>query len=457
MELPSTTAKMSDTEENVENDGISSLGKLLLRRTMVQPELPPEPKRKSRRKGKPGFNENMFEETKYYFKDGLRWVYPYPFTFTAYAKERWLDLTILQLFSKEFHLETMDYYKRAIASGKIKINNKPVSEDQGLKNGDLLNTLVHRHEPPVVHQDIEFLRNDDEMVVINKPASIPVHPCGRYRHNTIVFLLGKEHGLRNLHTIHRLDRLTSGVLMFSKSGAKAKQIEDQLHKKQCIQKEYFARVVGEFPAEEIVVDEPVMTASHKIGVCHVNKDGKPCETKFKRLSYNGKSSVVSCKPLQGRMHQIRVHLQWLGYPIVNDPIYNHPSAWGDVERKNDMSEVIAELLRTRKDKSYDDDYSTDKCEAETPTAKRRKIDGQSKEDGTDEKDTEIVDGKRLSYTSSDIGEEYVDSDCSDCKRIWKQPLISDMVMYLHSWHYKGPGWEYKTSIPAWAKEDWNID
>ena len=57
-----------------------------------------------------------------------------------------------------------------------------------------------RHEPPVVHEEIEFLQNDDGMVVINKPASIPVHPCGRYRHNTIVFILGKQYGLDRLHS-----------------------------------------------------------------------------------------------------------------------------------------------------------------------------------------------------------------------------------------------------------------
>merc|ERR1712136_723239 len=318
------------------------------------------PKPQPRKKGKPGFNEDMFQETSYYFKDGLRWVFPYTFTFTAFAKQRWFNLTVLELFSKEFHLETVDYYKRAIASGKILVNGEPVTPEQKLKNQDILKTMIHRHEPPVAHQEIEFLRNDDEMVVINKPPSIPVHPCGRYRHNSIVFILGKEHNLHGLHTIHRLDRLTSGVLMFSKTVSKAKEMENQLHRKQCIEKEYLARVVGKFPEDETVVDQPVTTASHKIGVCHVHADGKPCSTRFKRLSYNGKSSVVSCKPHQGRMHQIRVHLQWLGHPIVNDPIYNHPTAWETNKRENDIDDVILELIRTRKDKSYDDELSTDK-------------------------------------------------------------------------------------------------
>jgi len=514
--------------------------------------IPNRPKRR-----KPGFNEDMFKETSYYFKDGLRYVYPYHFTFTAYVKKRWVNLTILELFCKEFHMETVDYYKRAIKNGKIKVNNKMVSEDQLLINNDILKTTMHRHEPPVTHQPIEFLQNDDDMVVINKPPSIPVHPCGRYRHNSIVFLLGKEHGLQGLHTIHRIDRLTSGVLMFAKTPAKAKEIEKLLHEKQDVEKEYLARVVGEFPEGEIVINEPVLTASHKIGVCHVHEDGKTCSTKFKRLCFNGKSSVVSCRPQTGRMHQIRVHLQWLGYPIVNDPIYNHPTAWGDGKRKYDISEVINELLRTRKDKSYNEELSTDKCDPSSlkeddvnsgndvmSNPKRRKvelsenkhdnkeiydlksndvrnelgnsaittdhspiiennessdssfvtninnpatkiennessdssfvtdinnpvtkIENNESSDGStvtkikkDETESSVIVGvcdERVSYTSQDIGEEYVDNECSDCKRIWKEPLLSEMVMYLHSWLYKGPNWEYKTSIPEWAKDDWN--
>ena len=63
--------------------------------------------------------------------------------------------------------------------------------------------------------------------------------------------------------------------------------------------------------------------SYKIGVCKVSPRGKECRTEFERLSFNGKTSVVLCRPFTGRMHQIRVHLQYLGFPVMNDPLYNH--------------------------------------------------------------------------------------------------------------------------------------
>ena len=105
------------------------------------------------------------------------------------------------------------------------------------------------------------------------------------------------------------------------------------------------RVEGEFPDEEIVCSEPIEVVSYKIGVCKVSDKGKDCVTIFKRLSYNGTTSVVLCKPQTGRMHQIRVHLQYLGYPVVNDPLYNH-TVFGPLKGKGGkIGKTDEELVR----------------------------------------------------------------------------------------------------------------
>jgi len=162
----------------------------------------------------------------------------------------------------------------------------------------------------------------EELVVLDKPCSLPVHPCGRYRHNTVVFILAKEFGLKNLRTIHRLDRLTSGLLMFGRNPRKAREMEQQIRNRQVL-KEYVCRVDGEFPEGKTECSQPVEVVSYKIGVCKVSTHGKECRTEFERLSFNGQTSVVVCRPFTGRMHQIRVHLQFLGFPVMNDPLYNH--------------------------------------------------------------------------------------------------------------------------------------
>lgn len=74
--------------------------------------------------------------------------------------------------------------------------------------------------------------DDGEVLVVDKPASIPVHPCGRFRHNTVIFILGKERGISELHTVHRLDRLTSGVLLFARTLEISKKLDQLVRDRQ---------------------------------------------------------------------------------------------------------------------------------------------------------------------------------------------------------------------------------
>merc|ERR1711971_507470 len=273
---------------------------------------------------RPGFTDERYNETSYYYdaNTNLRKVYPYYFTFTTFTKGRWVGERILDVFAREFRAHPAEEYERCIKAGTLTVNYEKVDIDYRLKHNDLLANIVHRHEVPVSEQEIKIVHIDDDLVVVNKPASIPVHPCGRYRHNTVVFILAKEFGLKNLRTIHRLDRLTSGLLMFGRNPRKAREMEHQIRNRQ-VMKEYVCRVLGEFPEGKTECSQPVEVVSYKIGVCKVSSHGKECRTEFERMSFNGSTSVVLCRPFTGRMHQIRVHLQYLGFPVMNDPLYNH--------------------------------------------------------------------------------------------------------------------------------------
>ena len=150
--------------------------------------------------------------------------------------------------------------------------------------------------------------------------------------------LVQEFGLKNLRTIHRLDRLTSGLLMFGRNPRKAREMEQQIRNRQVL-KEYVCRVDGEFPEGKTECSQPVEVVSYKIGVCKVSTHGKECRTEFERwvalknpgkksifsssfvcntlqilcellketlrLSFNGQTSVVVCRPFTGRMHQVQ--------------------------------------------------------------------------------------------------------------------------------------------------------
>ncbi|XP_073233770.1 pseudouridylate synthase RPUSD2-like [Porites lutea] len=390
-----------------------------------------QPKLESNRK--PGFDQNLLEETTCYVKNGLRHVHPYYFTFTTYCKGRWVGRTLMDVFKEEFRSETEEYYEKAIKAGKITVNGGVAFQDTMLKDNDIICNKVHRHEPPVVGDPFEIVELNESMVVLNKPSSIPVHPCGRYRHNTVVFILGKEHGLANLFTIHRIDRLTSGILIFARTLSKAQELERQVRDREIV-KEYVCRVQGEFPSEIVDCQEPIMVESHKIGICRVSANGKPCRTVFTRIHFNGKSSVVKCVPYTGRMHQIRVHLQWLGYPIINDPIYNH-TAWGPHRGRGGVSVELVKKVMSE---------LTEKLDRNKTDAIARMA-SQEKDSGTLSSDSE----------ENSNCNQYHDKDCSECHIIRSDPTRSELTMFLHALSYKGPNWEFETRLPSWAKEEWS--
>ncbi|KAL7039563.1 hypothetical protein ACKWTF_000024 [Chironomus riparius] len=477
---------------------------------------------------RPGFTDDRYYETSYYIENGLRKVYPYYFTFTTFTKGRWVGEKILDVFAREFRAHPAEEYERCIKAGTLTVNYEKVPIEYKLKHNDLLANVVHRHEVPVTSQPIAIVFMDDDIVVVNKPASIPVHPCGRYRHNTVVFILAKEYNLKNLRTIHRLDRLTSGLLLFGRSPKKARQMEHQIRNRQ-VQKQYVCRVEGEFPEGIIECKEPIEVVSYKIGVCKVSPKGKDCTTTFEKLGYNGTTSVVLCKPLTGRMHQIRVHLQYLGYPVVNDPLYNHdvfgPSKGkgGDIGGKTD-EQLVRDLINIHNAENWlgidgdsdlsmfnksmgsdiDDSLSVtnkgnplsdDDCESVSREASPCSESPRPISVGSESPNENIctmpnqmnnnIDNNKISSNvqlhsgnirvireqkvgvtvATQTGHESpdltfntdkmtTDKHCYECKVRYKDPKPQDLVMYLHAWKYKGPGWDYETELPEWARVDW---
>jgi tRNA pseudouridine synthase 9 len=235
------------------------------------------------------------------------------------VQARWFGRTLLDVCADEFKNWSREYFQCAIADGRIRIHEQRVSSDYVLKSLDILRHDIHRHEPSVCSANIDIVHETDELVVVNKPPSMTIHPSGLYRLNSMVFILEKDLGMQ-LFPIHRLDKLTSGLVILARTAEIATRFQ-QHFVDLSIHKEYVARVNGEFPETEVLVDQPIACIDRSRGVHAVRADGKSAQTVFRRLSYNGHTSVVLCQPRTGRTHQIRVHLQWLGFPISNDKAY----------------------------------------------------------------------------------------------------------------------------------------
>ena len=116
----------------------------------------------------------------YVLCDGLRHVRPYHFAHSVYAKRRWYGRRVLDVFAAEFFHPSPSYYLTAMQLGLLTINGQPCTPLTTVASSDLIRHTLHRHEPPVTAQPCAVLHQDDSIVVINKPSSIPIHPCGKY-------------------------------------------------------------------------------------------------------------------------------------------------------------------------------------------------------------------------------------------------------------------------------------
>ncbi|TFK65564.1 tRNA-pseudouridine synthase [Pluteus cervinus] len=263
---------------------------------------------------------------------GLKKIPPYWYPYTTMAKERWLGRELLEVVSTEFRDRSMEYYRYALESGVTTINGKVAKPDTIILNGDRIENVVHRHEPPVTSTPVKVLLHDTErgFIVVDKPGSIPVHASGRYYRNTLVEILVSDFGYEKVYTVNRLDRLTSGLMILPLNADRARELTSEFMAG-TVRKEYVARCKGRFPSEEVVCEEPLLTVDRQMGLNVVHPEGKPAKTIFNLIRYdeNTDNSIVRCRPLTGRSHQIRVHLQYLGHPIANDPVYSEKKIWGE--------------------------------------------------------------------------------------------------------------------------------
>ncbi|KAF9897420.1 hypothetical protein BX616_005636, partial [Lobosporangium transversale] len=133
------------------------------------------------------------------YSTDLRKIKPYFFKYQTFAKGRWLGRPLIEVFNTEFRDRDNDFYERAIKDGRIKINGEPVTKDYIIRNSDIVAHDIHRHEPPVANIPVKVVREEDGVIIVDKPSSIPVHPSGRYRHNTVLHILMKEHGYKDLY------------------------------------------------------------------------------------------------------------------------------------------------------------------------------------------------------------------------------------------------------------------
>ncbi|KKK15846.1 pseudouridine synthase [Aspergillus ochraceoroseus] len=394
---------------------------------------------------------------------------------------------LVDIFTSEFRDRPPEYYIKALEDGKVCLNGKPAGPNTIVKNGQVISHTLHRHEPPVTGNEIGIIHEDDDLLVIDKPAGVPVHSTGRYHFNSIIEILRSKYGQQfTPRPCNRLDRLTSGVMFIGKTIQGASMMTEKL-KARALQKEYVARVKGKFPDGVIICDQPIMSVSPKLGLNRVRATGKEAKTKFRRLAYYPPTppvaetraeddgarpatpppsylnesegySIVHCLPLTGRTHQIRVHLQFLGHPISNDPIYSNRRVFGPELGRNEATaehddEIIDRLMKMGRTEL-----------PETVTYRTHLTTAPLVPPGTDSSVVEAIMSREheaaVEAYHKRKGEKLSGEICDVCgTELYTDPGVHELGIFLHAVAYSDHdgAWKYRSKMPSWGLPPAGLD
>ena len=266
--------------------------------------------------------------------------------FTGKEKIR-IDLYLTQ---KEIY-PSRSQIRNLIIQGQIRVNSTPVKPSYILKNGDMINIALPEQKELQIKAEaipLDIIYEDEYLVVVNKPADMIVHPAGKIRSGTLVnaLLYHCQNSLSGIGgvirpgIVHRLDKDTSGLIVSAKNDFAHLDLSRQIMDHQ-VTKKYLALVHGNMRDDSGIIDAPIgrsLKNRKKMAVT----EGKSREaiTQFKVLKRFSGFTLVEATLRTGRTHQIRVHLTFIGYPIVGDQLYTHRKQGLNISRQALHSHIL---------------------------------------------------------------------------------------------------------------------
>lgn len=252
------------------------------------------------------------------------------FNFTAEednANQR-IDVYLASKFSDV----SRSYIQELIKKGSALVNCKIVKSNYKLKTGDNVAFEFPDNEKLKVDAEnipLDIVYEDRDIIVVNKPQGMVVHPApGNYNGTLVNALLYHCHDLSGINgvlrpgIVHRIDKDTSGVIVVAKNDAAHKKLAYQL-KEHSMNRVYKALVEGIIKDDEGTVDEPLGRHPVERIKIAVVKNGRRAVTHYKVIERYKNNTLIECKLETGRTHQIRVHMAYIGHPLVGDPVYGY--------------------------------------------------------------------------------------------------------------------------------------
>ena len=244
----------------------------------------------------------------------------------------------LDVFLTDELNESRNFILKNIKSGKILVNNNIVKGGYLIKENDVITVddLTVDNTVKAENIDIEILYEDDDIIVVNKKSGMVVHPGNGNHEGTLVNALmyhtdelSDEGGSERCGIVHRIDKDTSGVLLIAKTNEAHRILSDDFKNKR-IKRKYIALVHGIIDNNRGKIDAPIgrdKIDRKKMAVTDVNS--KHAVTNFTVLDRFKNTTLVELVLETGRTHQIRVHMQYINHPVVNDPVYSNKKCYNN--------------------------------------------------------------------------------------------------------------------------------
>lgn len=225
--------------------------------------------------------------------------------------------------------------QQAADAGCLIVNGKSVKSSYKVKPGDVVSIVMDRprYEFEIIAEDIplKIVYEDKDLLVVDKPAGLVVHPGHGNYHGTLVNALAwhfkdnPDYDINDprMGLVHRIDKDTSGLLVVAKSPEAKTSLGEQFFNK-TTRREYVAMIWGEFPEKSgTITGDIARNPRNKLQMAVMEEPGigKPAVTHFEEIESFGYVSVVKCRLETGRTHQIRVHMKYKGHPLFNDERY----------------------------------------------------------------------------------------------------------------------------------------
>ena len=289
------------------------------------------------------------------------------------------NTTRIDKYLTSFLDESRSSIDKMIEAGFIKVNGNEVNTHYVPKTGDEITVEGGFKEEVDIKpekMDLDIIYEDDDVLVINKPSGLVVHPGAGNVNGTLVNgLMAHTEDLSDINgevrpgIVHRIDKDTTGLMIVAKNNKAHEALSDALSRHE-IKRDYLAIVKGEFPSDTATIDAPIgRDEVNRKKMAVTSKNSKEAITHLRVVKRYKGYTLVRLSLETGRTHQIRVHMSYIGYPIVNDPLYGtgetteygqflhstsidfiHPTTKENMHFEIDMPKEFKEFLSTLEEK-----------------------------------------------------------------------------------------------------------